>query len=76
MNAPLLPIDTRLFQESCDVVILEGEEGRQALAEWLAGESLALEADHALDALKAKPSYRAASDLYDLDRQQHRGGAL
>jgi hypothetical protein len=43
MDMDLLPIDTRLFQESCDVVILEGEAAQMAVAEFLAGKELSLE---------------------------------
>lgn len=42
MNA-LLTLEARLFVESCEVEILEGDDAQQAVAECLAGEGLSLE---------------------------------
>lgn len=42
MNA-LLTLEARLFVESCDVEILEGDDAQQVVAECLAGEELELE---------------------------------
>lgn len=42
MNA-LLTLEARLFLESCEVQVLEGDDAQQALAECLAGEELELE---------------------------------
>jgi hypothetical protein len=39
----LLQLDTKLFLEACEVTILDGDEGQQAVADVLAGEGLALE---------------------------------
>lgn len=39
----LLTLEGKLFVESCDVRIFEGEDARQAVAEFLAGEDLVLE---------------------------------
>jgi hypothetical protein len=44
MNA-LLTLEARLFVESCDVEILEGDAAQQVVAECLAGEELALEVE-------------------------------
>lgn len=39
----LLTLEARLFIESCDVVISEGEDAQMVWAEFLAGNDLALE---------------------------------
>jgi len=39
----LLSLEGRLFVESCEVQILEGDDAQQAIAECLAGQELALE---------------------------------
>ena len=40
---PLLTLEARLFIDSCDVVISEGEDAQMVWAEFLAGDGLALE---------------------------------
>lgn len=42
MNA-LLTLEARLFVESCEVEILEGDDAQQVLAQCLAGDELELE---------------------------------
>ena len=39
----LLSLDGKLFVESCEVKVLDGEEAQQAVAEFLAGNDLVLE---------------------------------
>lgn len=39
----LLSLEGRLFVESCDVTILEGDEAQKVIAEFLAGQELELE---------------------------------
>lgn len=39
----LLSLEGRLFVESCDVNVLEGDEAQQVIAECLAGHELELE---------------------------------
>lgn len=38
----LLTLDARLFVESCDVAVFEGDAAQQAVAEFLAGDQLEL----------------------------------
>lgn len=40
---PLLSLEARLFVESCDVAIFDGEEAQMVWAEFLAGDLPALE---------------------------------